>query len=98
MTVRKNKRRKRSLPEVVECLPDRFLHIDFEVDGQMNGWRRYMTDLREHLSAEVGYRVDESVAVEVSAALGVSPAVWVGAALGVKPPTLECQYENRKWF
>jgi hypothetical protein len=97
VTVRKNKRRKRSLAEVVESLPERFLHIDFQVDGQMNGWRSYITDLREYLSAEVGYRVDESVAVGVSAALGVSPAVWVGAALGVKPPAHECQYENRQW-
>ncbi len=97
MTVRKSNSRKRSLAEVVAGLPDRFLHIDFRVDGQLNGWRSYITDLREYLSAEVGYRVDESVAVEVSASLGVSPAVWIGAALGVVPPASECQYENRRW-
>lgn len=97
MTVRKGKKRNRPLAEVIDNLPDRFVHITFEVDGNMTGFRSYLADLQRYLSAECGYHVDYGDVVSVSAALGVSPAAWFGAALGATPPASEVQYENRKW-
>jgi hypothetical protein len=97
MTVRKGKRRNRPLAEVIDTLPDRFLHITFQVDGNMSGFRSYFADLQQYLSAECGYHVGQKDVTDVAAALGVSPAAWFGAALGAVPPASEVQYENRSW-
>ncbi len=76
MTVRLSRRRKSSLAEVVDRLPERFLSVDFVVDPAMDGLRAYTADLQRHLSAELGVEVEQHVVFDVMAELGIPPSVW----------------------
>lgn len=69
------------LSEVIDRLPDRFLHIDFLVDEQMDGLRAYMADLGRHLSQELRSPVDQKLVVEVMTELGIDPASWYRRAV-----------------
>ena len=79
--VRRRHSKGASLTEVIDRLPDRFLHIDFVVDVEMTGLRSYMRDLGRHLSQEFGYPVEQDVVVQVMTELGVPPAQWYGKVL-----------------
>jgi hypothetical protein len=77
-----SRRQHRTVQDVFENLPERFLRADVVVvEGQQVGLRDYMKDLQAHLSLELHREVSMVEVVEVMCRLGADPARWTFHAL-----------------
>jgi len=82
MTVRKSRKRARSLADVAEGMPAALLRVNLSADDPLVSLRAYMADLQVYLSAGLGCHAEQHVVAEVMAGLGVDAATCYRVMLG----------------
>lgn len=81
-------RRAKTLDDVADNLPDRFLDLSIDmVGGRMDGLRRYQADLQAHAITELGRHVDQYETTTLMSKIGVDLASCMALALGHQPST-----------